>query len=111
MIHKTAIIDPKAKINSDVKIGPYCVIGPNVEIGENTVVILSTHIVDDVKELCTKMAIINQGEVLLTGNPIETIKSIEGKVWSKTIEKEELETYKKDHTVISVQSSFTSSTI
>ena len=71
------------------------------EIGENTVVILSTHIVDDVKELCTKMAIINQGEVLLTGNPIETIKEIEGKIWSKTIEKEELDQYKEDYTVIS----------
>lgn len=71
------------------------------EIGENTVVILSTHIVDDVKELCTNMAIINQGEVLLTGNPIESIKSIEGKIWSKTIEKEELEAYKEKFRVIS----------
>ncbi|MFT6867205.1 MAG: ABC-2 type transport system ATP-binding protein [Cyclobacteriaceae bacterium] len=71
------------------------------EIGENTVVILSTHIVDDVRELCTKMAIINQGEVLLTGNPIETIKEIEGKIWRKTVEKESLETYKNSFTVIS----------
>ena len=38
MIHKTAIIDSKAKINSDVKIGPYCVIGPNVEIGKNSII-------------------------------------------------------------------------
>ena len=38
MIHKTAIIDPKAKIASNVEIGPYCVIGPNVEIGENTII-------------------------------------------------------------------------
>ncbi len=71
------------------------------ELGENTVVILSTHIVDDVKELCTKMAIINQGEVLLTGNPLESIKSIEGKIWSKTIDKEELEGYKEKYNVIS----------
>ena len=71
------------------------------ELGENTVVILSTHIVDDVKELCTKMAIINQGEVLLTGNPIESIKSIEGKIWSKTIEKEDLDGYKEKYNVIS----------
>jgi len=42
MIHKTAIIDPKAKIASNVKIGPYCIIGPNVEIGENT--ILYSHV-------------------------------------------------------------------
>ncbi|WP_258098861.1 ABC transporter ATP-binding protein [Marinoscillum pacificum] len=71
------------------------------EIGENTVVILSTHIVDDVKELCTKMAIINQGEVLLTGNPIESINSIEGKIWSKTIDKEELIAYQDKYNVIS----------
>ncbi|MAE86887.1 MAG: multidrug ABC transporter ATP-binding protein [Flammeovirgaceae bacterium] len=71
------------------------------EIGENTVVILSTHIVDDVKELCTKMAIINQGEVLLTGNPLESISSIEGKIWSKTIEKEELQEYQDKFNVIS----------
>ncbi len=71
------------------------------EIGENTVVILSTHIVDDVRELCTNMAIINQGEVLLKGNPLETIKSIEGKIWRKTIEKDALEEYKTNFTVIS----------
>lgn len=71
------------------------------EIGENTVVILSTHIVDDVKELCTKMAIINQGEVLLTANPVESINSIEGKIWSKTIEKDELPSYQDTYNVIS----------
>lgn len=71
------------------------------EIGENTVVILSTHIVEDVKELCTNMAIINQGEVLHTGNPLESIQSIEGQIWSKTIEKEELESYKQRFNVIS----------
>lgn len=71
------------------------------EIGENTVVILSTHIVDDVKELCTNMAIINQGEVLLTGNPVASIQSIEGQIWSKTIEKDELEHYKEKYNVIS----------
>lgn len=71
------------------------------EIGENTVVILSTHIVEDVKELCTNMAIINQGEVMLEGNPLETIASIEGKVWSKRVEKVELEDYKTSMNVIS----------
>ncbi len=71
------------------------------EIGENTVVILSTHIVDDVKELCTNMAIINQGEVLKTGNPLEAISEVEGKIWSKTIEKEELPTYQDKFNVIS----------
>lgn len=71
------------------------------EIGENTVVILSTHIVDDVKELCTNMAIINKGEVMLEGNPLKTIAEIEGKVWSKRVEKAELEDYKNNMNVIS----------
>lgn len=71
------------------------------ELGENTVVILSTHIVEDVKELCTDMAIINKGEVVLKGNPLQTIASIQGKVWTKTINKAELESYKQEYVVIS----------
>jgi ABC-type multidrug transport system ATPase subunit len=70
------------------------------ELGENTVVILSTHIVDDVKELCTNMAIINQGKVLLQGNPLTAIDQLAGKVYRKTIEKNELEEYRKEYTVI-----------
>ncbi len=70
------------------------------EIGENTIVILSTHIVDDVKELCTNMAIINEGTILLKGNPLEIIKETEGKVYQKTIEKDELEGYKQEYKVI-----------
>lgn len=70
------------------------------ELSENTVVLLSTHIVADVKELCQHMAIINQGEVLLTGNPLELIAQIEGKVYQKTIEKQELDTYKQEYQVI-----------
>jgi len=70
------------------------------ELGENAVVILSTHIVDDVKELCTDMAIINRGEVLLKGNPVQAIEKIEGKVYRKTIEKGALKHYKKEYTVI-----------
>ncbi len=71
------------------------------ELGENTVVILSTHIVDDVKELCTNMAIINQGQLLLKGKPLDVIDNIEGKVYQKTIKKEELEHYKQQYTTIS----------
>jgi len=70
------------------------------ELGEHTVVILSTHIVEDVKELCTNMAIINQGQVMLKGNPLDVIANIEGKVYQKTIHKNELEDYKQDYTVI-----------
>ena len=71
------------------------------ELGENTVVILSTHIVEDVKELCTDMAIIIKGEVLLKGNPLEAINEVKGKVWKKIIEKSEIENYKANFNVIS----------
>ncbi len=71
------------------------------ELGEHTVVILSTHIVDDVKELCTNMAIINQGQVCLKGNPVQLIEELKGKVYKKTIEKPELNFYKQNYQVIS----------
>jgi ABC-2 type transport system ATP-binding protein len=71
------------------------------EIGENTIVILSTHIVEDVKELCTDMAIINKGQVLYKGSPIDAISAVEGKVWKKRIAKTELEEYRKSFSIIS----------
>ncbi len=71
------------------------------ELGEDTVVILSTHIVDDVKELCSDMAIINHGKVLLTGNPQHAIGQLVGNVYRKTIRKEELNTYRDHYTVLS----------
>ncbi|MFK7934215.1 MAG: ABC transporter ATP-binding protein [Saprospiraceae bacterium] len=71
------------------------------EIGENTVVILSTHIVEDVKELCTNMAIINQGEVLFEGTPQSTLDELNGKIWRATIEKHQLQHYKTNFNVIS----------
>ena len=71
------------------------------EIGENTIVFLSTHIVEDVKELCTDMAIINNGEVLYKGNPLDAIASVSGKVWKRRIEKNQLEEFRNQYTVIS----------
>lgn len=71
------------------------------ELGEQTVVILSTHIVDDVKELCTNMAIINQGQVCLKGQPLQILQSLKDKVYQKTIEKAELNLYKENYQVIS----------
>ncbi len=71
------------------------------ELGEHTVVILSTHIVDDVKELCTNMAIINQGRVCLQGNPLHILEGLKDKVYKKTIEKPELAVYKENYQVIS----------
>ncbi|MBK6727187.1 MAG: ABC transporter ATP-binding protein [Xanthomonadales bacterium] len=73
------------------------------EIGENVVVILSTHIVEDVTDLCPRMAIINQGQVLLTGEPLEAIRSLEGRVWKKVVSKEELPAVQARLTVLSTR--------
>jgi len=70
------------------------------EIGENIVVILSTHIVDDVTDLCANMAIMGAGEILVTGKPREVIERIKGNVWSKQIERSLLPEYQKSHRVI-----------
>lgn len=71
------------------------------EVGEQTIVILSTHIVDDVKELCTNMAIINKGKVIIQGNPVQIMENLRGRLYEKTIHKSELELYKKEYQVIS----------
>ena len=73
------------------------------EIGEETIVILSTHIVDDVANLCNNMAIIFLGEVIAQGNPRELIRDIEGKIWQKLIEKHEIDNYRERHQVISTR--------
>ena len=71
------------------------------EIGENVVVILSTHIVDDVSDLCHDMAIIHEGEVRVLGDPLDLIKQMEGKVWRIISEKSVIESLEKTHNVIS----------
>ena len=71
------------------------------EIGENLVVILSTHIVSDVADLCHHMAIINKGEVLLTGDPVSVMDNLKGKIWKKLIEKAELPALQASQQVIS----------
>ena len=70
------------------------------EIGENVVVILSTHIVDDVTDLCSNMAIMGKGEILLTGQPREVMNSIRGKVWQKKVSRQSLEEYQREYKVI-----------
>ncbi len=73
------------------------------EIGENTIVILSTHIVEDVNTLCSNMAIICQGEVLMQGKPSEGIASVEGRIYQKSIEKSELDDFRDKYSVISTK--------
>ncbi len=73
------------------------------EIGENTIIILSTHIVEDVNTLCSNMAIICQGEVLMQGIPKEGVTMLQGKIYSKAIDKAELDSYRKDYHLISTK--------
>jgi len=73
------------------------------EIGENTIVILSTHIVEDVSTLCSSFAIIFQGEVLYTGTPDEAVNELAGKVYSKSITKADISSYSNRYNVISTQ--------
>jgi len=73
------------------------------EIGENIIVILSTHIVDDVRNLCSNMVIMNQGTILLTGKPAQTIEEMKGKIWLKFIDKEQLTEHKNNYKVISTK--------
>ncbi len=71
------------------------------ELGEDAVVILSTHIVDDVVNLCTNMAVFNQGEVVVQGHPQELSDSLNERVYRKRIGKNEIEKYESDYNVLS----------
>jgi len=73
------------------------------EIGESVVVILSTHIVEDVSELCSRMAIIENGTVRYTGSPRAAIESIMGKTWKRTIEKHALSEYRDRYRIITTR--------
>lgn len=73
------------------------------EIGENTIVILSTHIVEDVSTLCSQMAIISEGEVLMEGKPSDGIKLLQDKIFVKIISKNELDINKEKYKVISTK--------
>jgi ABC-type multidrug transport system ATPase subunit len=73
------------------------------ELGENSVVILSTHIVEDVSELCTRMAIINRGEILLETEPLRAVEGLKGQIWRRVIERSALAEVEREHTVISTK--------
>ncbi|WP_315055407.1 ABC transporter ATP-binding protein [Chryseobacterium indoltheticum] len=73
------------------------------EISNDVIVILSTHLVEDVRNLCSVVAIINQGKLLRQGNPNELIAELENKIWSKPIGKDELEHYQSNYRIISQQ--------
>jgi ABC-type multidrug transport system ATPase subunit len=73
------------------------------EIGQNIVVILSTHIVEDVRELCSSMAIINRGQVIFSGDPEVIVERVRGTLWMKSVPKAELPNYERDYRVVSVR--------
>jgi len=72
-------------------------------IGDNVVVILSTHIVDDVADLCPRMAVLANGRVQLEGKPSDLIAATRGRIWAKTIDRSELEKYQQSHEIISTR--------
>lgn len=73
------------------------------DISNDVIVILSTHLVEDVKNLCSEMTIMNKGQILKTGKPKELISELEDKIWSKSIENDELENYQSKYQIISKQ--------
>jgi len=73
------------------------------EIGENVVVILSTHIVEDVADLCPRMAVLAGGRIQLEGAPLDLIQQTHGTIWAKTIDREALDAYRERHEIISTR--------
>ena len=73
------------------------------EIGEDSVVILSTHIVEDVEELCNRMAIIDRGEILLEAEPMRAIDELRGRIWGRTVSRDELPALERTLQVISTK--------
>jgi ABC-2 type transport system ATP-binding protein len=73
------------------------------ELGENSVVLLSTHIVEDVSELCTRMAIINKGEILHEAEPLAAMESLKGRIWRKIVDKSSLPEIAREQKVISTK--------
>ncbi len=71
------------------------------DVGNEVIVILSTHIVDDVRELCTNMAIMNFGQIIYLGSPKNAIDELNGRVFQKAVSRDELQQYATDYTVIS----------
>ncbi|WP_423148579.1 ABC transporter ATP-binding protein [Rubrolithibacter danxiaensis] len=73
------------------------------ELGENSVVILSTHIVEDVSELCTRMAIINKGEILQEAEPLKAVEALQGMIWRRIVDKSLLPELEREHKIISTK--------
>jgi ABC-2 type transport system ATP-binding protein len=98
---KLIIVDePTAGLDPEERVRFLNLLG---EIGEWSAVILSTHIVEDVEELCSSLAIIDRGEILLTTTPAQAIAELRGRVWRTTVSREDLPALERDHAVISTK--------
>ena len=73
------------------------------ELGERSVVLLSTHIVEDVAELCTRMAIIREGRILMEIEPLRALAELNGRVWRSEVDRDDLPALERDHAVISTR--------
>jgi ABC-type multidrug transport system ATPase subunit len=73
------------------------------QIGEDSVVILSTHIVEDVEELCSRMAIIDGGEILLEAEPLRALEELRGRIWRRTVSRDQLAAVERELPVISTK--------
>ena len=73
------------------------------ELGERAVVILSTHIVEDVAELCSRMAIIDRGRILLEAEPLQAMAELRGRIWRRVVDRAELPALEREHAVISTR--------
>ena len=73
------------------------------ELGENSIVILSTHIVEDVSELCTRMAIINRGQILQEAEPLKAVEELRGMIWRRVVEKSKIPELEREYQIISTK--------
>jgi ABC-2 type transport system ATP-binding protein len=98
---KLIIVDePTAGLDPEERVRFLNLLG---EIGESSAVILSTHIVEDVEELCSSLAIIDRGEILLTATPEQAVAQLRGKIWRRTVSRDELPALESQQSVISTK--------
>jgi ABC-2 type transport system ATP-binding protein len=98
---KLIIVDePTAGLDPEERVRFLNLLG---EIGEDSVVILSTHIVEDVEELCSRVAIIDRGEILLESEPLRAVAELRGRIWSRVVSRVELPTIEQEYPVIATK--------
>ncbi len=98
---KLIIVDePTAGLDPEERVRFLNLLG---EIGEDSVVILSTHIVEDVEELCSRLAIIDRGRILLEAEPTRAIDALRGRIWRRTVDRDALPALEREHAVVSTK--------